>query len=62
MLKNKNNEYDDLRGKHARLESDHRRISELENTLQEQNVLVHLLIEPNRQIYRRYGANAPELK
>ena len=42
MLKSKNNDYDDLRGKHARLEGDMRKISELELVCQEQHVHLNL--------------------
>lgn len=38
MIKTKNNEYDDLRGRYARLEGDTRKITELEAALKEQHV------------------------
>lgn len=39
MIKSKNNEYDDLRSRYARLEGDNRKISDLEAALKEQHVL-----------------------
>lgn len=39
MIKNKNNEYDELRNRYARLEGDTRKITELESALKEQHVL-----------------------
>ena len=54
MLKNKNNEYDDLRGKYARLEGDNRKIGELEMVCQEQHVILFLIIESNHGLYIRY--------
>lgn len=39
MIKSKNNEYDDLRSRYARLEGDNRKITDLEAALKEQHVL-----------------------
>jgi len=40
MVRNKNSEFDDLRGKYSRLEGDTRKINELETALKEQHVNV----------------------
>ena len=42
MLKNKSSEYDDLRGKYARMETESRRTNELESIIQEQHVSYQL--------------------
>ena len=43
MVRNKNNEYDTLRSKHAHLEDDMRKVSQLELVCQEQHVLYHFI-------------------
>lgn len=51
MLRNKNNEYDDLRTKYSRMEGDQRKIGELENALNEQHVIfIFNVLETNYTI------------